>query len=89
MSILKKCFLFIVLPALLFVGETGKISGKVIDKNTGEALPAANVVLVGTIFGTATDINGNFTIHNVKPGLYTIRTGIRDIISTLPDIIRK
>lgn len=43
------------------------VSGKVTDKSTGEALPGVSVVIKGTTSGTATDIDGNFTLP-VKKG---------------------
>ena len=61
----------IVLPSLVLAN--GKISGKVTDKETGSGLPGANVFLVNTSIGVATDINGNYTITNVPEGDYTLR----------------
>lgn len=52
--------------------ETGKISGKVIDAETGNPLVGANVMLKGTDFGSATDINGYYEIINVPAGDYTL-----------------
>ena len=65
----------VLLPALLFVGETGKIAGRVIAKRTGEPLPGANIVLVGTNRGAATDVNGDYFIINLPPGVYQVRAG--------------
>lgn len=48
--------------------------GKVIDSQSEEALPGANVLLVGTSLGASTDLNGDFVIRNVPPGSYTVRT---------------
>jgi TonB-dependent receptor len=42
--------------------------------HTGDALPGANVFLVGTSLGASTDLNGRFLIPNIPPGGYTIRT---------------
>ncbi|NOX38024.1 MAG: TonB-dependent receptor [Calditrichaeota bacterium] len=56
----------------LWAQEKGKIRGVVIDKGTGEPLPAANIVLVGTLHGTTTDVDGTF-ILDVDPGDYTVR----------------
>lgn len=50
-----------------------KISGKVTDANTGEPLPGANVFIVGTAMGAATDQNGHYVIENVPPGRYTVQ----------------
>jgi len=58
---------------LLQAGVTGKIAGKVTDKNTGAPLPGVNVVIVGTHLGAASDINGYYYILNVPPGVYTLK----------------
>jgi TonB-dependent receptor len=49
------------------------IQGSVRDAQTGDPLPSASVVLVGTSFGAATDVNGAYIIRNVPPGSYTLR----------------
>ncbi|HPN46293.1 MAG TPA: TonB-dependent receptor [bacterium] len=58
---------------LLNAQTTGKISGKVLDAETGEALPGANVQLVGTSIGAAASLEGDYFILNVPPGTYNIR----------------
>jgi TonB-linked SusC/RagA family outer membrane protein len=40
-----------------------RISGKVIDANTGEQLPGVAVVLEGTTKGSATDLEGNYSFE--------------------------
>ncbi len=40
--------LFSLAGTCIFAGTTGKIAGKITDKNTGEALIGANVILIGT-----------------------------------------
>lgn len=57
----------------LWSGTTGKIAGKVIDKETGEALPGANIVVVGTTLGAAADLKGQYTILFVPPGTYALQ----------------
>ena len=42
--------------------DNNKITGKITDKNTSEALIGASIVIKGTTKGTITDENGNFTI---------------------------
>ena len=59
--------------SLLFSGTTGKIAGKVINASTGEPLFAVNVIVEGTTLGAATDMQGNYVILNVPPGVYTVR----------------
>ncbi len=48
-----------------------KITGTVVDGQTNEPLPGANVLLKGTQNGAATDFDGKFTL-NVAPGTYTL-----------------
>ena len=58
--------------ALCFAGNTGKISGRVIDKNTKEALVGVNVFIQELSTGASTDINGEYYIINIPPGTYTV-----------------
>ncbi|MHB8905376.1 MAG: TonB-dependent receptor domain-containing protein [Melioribacteraceae bacterium] len=66
--------LFLVLcPVLINAGTKGRIKGKVVDLQTGEALIGANVVVVGSSAGSNTDVNGEYLIQNLDPGVYTLR----------------
>lgn len=56
----------------LYAQNAGKIVGTVVDAETGETLIGVNVVIEGTIKGTATDIDGNYSIRNVSVGTYNI-----------------
>ncbi len=58
---------------LLWGGNTGKIVGHIADRTTNEPLFAANIVVLGTEWGTASDENGGFFINNIPPGTYTVR----------------
>ncbi|MDP4116763.1 MAG: TonB-dependent receptor, partial [Bacteroidota bacterium] len=61
----------------LFAGTTGKISGKVYDSKTHESLPGINIIVVGTPYGAASDVEGNYFILNLPPGKYELKvTGI-------------
>ena len=51
----------------------GTVKGKLFDRQTKEPLVGANVILLDTRFGAATDINGEFIIKNVPVGAYTIQ----------------
>ncbi|MFZ1685429.1 MAG: carboxypeptidase-like regulatory domain-containing protein, partial [Candidatus Zixiibacteriota bacterium] len=62
--------IFIVLSLMgtfIYAGTTGKISGKIIDKKTGEALFGANIIVLGTTLGASADIDGNYFILNIPP----------------------
>lgn len=63
----------LVIPLVNYAATTGKIAGKVTDQSTNEPLPGANVVIVGTTMGGATDIEGDYFIINVPPGTYSVR----------------
>ena len=51
---------------------TGKIAGVVMDESSNQALPGANVFIDGTSIGASTDLNGEFYMINVPPGVYTV-----------------
>ncbi len=54
-------------------GPTGAIKGTVKDAKTGKPLPGANILIVGTSLGAASDLHGRYHIPSVPPGRYTIR----------------
>ena len=58
---------------IIFAGTTGKLAGRVIDKETGEPLPFVNVLIQGTNYGAATDLDGNFVILNIPPKTYSVK----------------
>ena len=78
----KYVILFLLTIGLSYAATTGKIKGRVIDKETGEPIIGANVIVKGTNKGAATDQSGYFTILNVSPGKYTVvisRIGYRKV----------
>jgi outer membrane receptor protein involved in Fe transport len=64
-------FLWLCVPKT-WSGTTGKISGVVTDKDNGEPLPGANIIIEGTTMGAASDLKGQYIIINVPPGIYTV-----------------
>ena len=62
--------------SVLLAGTTGKIVGRVVDAETGEGLIGANVLLLGTNSGAATDIDGYYQIINVPPGSYGLKFSV-------------
>lgn len=72
--------IFIILSILFsiitFAGQTGKLTGKVTDSKTKEVMIGANIIVVGTTLGAATDVDGNYFILNIPPGVYQIRTSL-------------
>lgn len=65
--------LLLFIGSVAYAGTTGKIAGKVVDKNSGEPLIGANIVIMGTNFGAATDIDGSYFIINIPPGIYELK----------------
>ncbi|MDZ7331545.1 MAG: TonB-dependent receptor [candidate division KSB1 bacterium] len=63
----------LLLPMNVIAGVTGKLAGKVVDATTGEPLVAANIQILGTNLGAASDLNGKFVILNIPPGVVTVR----------------
>lgn len=74
-----------VLGAHMFAGSTGKIAGKVVDAKTKEPLLGVNIIIDGTKSGASTDIDGNYNILNIAPGVYALRAsaiGFRSVTVT-------
>ena len=65
--------LFLMTPLILFAGTTGKLTGTIMDASENQPLIGANIVIVGANTGAATDIDGNYVILNIQPGVYTVK----------------
>ncbi|HTO92770.1 MAG TPA: TonB-dependent receptor, partial [Bacteroidota bacterium] len=70
-SIFLLLWLYCTLAARAEVSAT--LSGTVRDAKSGESLPGANVVLVGTGMGAATDAGGRYTIRGISAGEYSVK----------------
>lgn len=66
-------FFLTLLPTLLMAGTKGRIKGTVVDLQTGEALIGANVIVMGSSIGAATDANGEFLLMNLEAGTFDVR----------------
>jgi len=60
------------------------VTGKVIDKNTGESLAGVLVEIKGTDLKVYTDLNGNYSITNIDPGKYNL---VINYISYTPSVV--
>ena len=67
------------LTLLTFIGilaanaQTGKISGTIIDAQTGEELFGATALIQGSNMGASVNLEtGKYIIDNVSPGKYTV-----------------
>ncbi len=74
---MKKIFtillLFLVLPVVA-LAQSGQLRGTITDQETGEPLIGANVLVVGSTQGAATDVNGEYIILNLIADTYEIRS---------------
>ncbi|HPE57750.1 MAG TPA: TonB-dependent receptor [Bacteroidales bacterium] len=88
MKKLKYC-LFFILPLFFLMpdqvlGQKGSISGIVADMQTNETIIGANVIISGTLTGSATNLDGFYEIRNLDPGSYNLSVSY---ISYLSDTI--
>lgn len=60
-------FIFLCTGLGICLGQSRQLTGTVTDKNDGSTLPGVTVMVKGTANGTATDIDGKFTI-SIKDG---------------------
>ena len=51
---------------------TGKLAGTIVDKQSKNPLPGANIILEKTSYGAATDEGGQFHIINIPPDMYSV-----------------
>jgi len=67
--------LFIALYSAVLTAQvrTSSISGEVRDAVTKQPLPGANIILLNTKIGTATDEKGYFVIKNIPVGVYSVQ----------------
>src|SRR5690606_36854109 len=47
--------------------------GQVSDRETGEKLYNAGVIVIGTYFGAVTDVDGKYTIQKIPVGDYSVK----------------
>lgn len=72
---MKKLLFFIAICNLLF-GSTGTLTGLIRDVSTHQPLVGVNVIVSGTDFGAATDMNGYYRIKDVPVGSYNIHVSM-------------
>ena len=58
---------------IIWGGVTGKISGKVVDKKTGEPLTGATILVLKTNLGASAQMDGSYFIINIPPGTYSLQ----------------
>ena len=75
---------FIVNTAEAGIIQQIKVTGKVTDDQTGEAIPGVNIVVKGTTIGTMTDIAGSFSLSVGNRDAILVFSFIGYIIQEIP-----
>jgi outer membrane receptor protein involved in Fe transport len=84
-SAIVSIFFCVFLASTVIASPTGKIAGKITMADTEEPLPGVNIMIEGTTHGAASDLQGNYFIGNIYPGVYTLRAtmiGFKDVVVT-------
>lgn len=76
----------VLMPSQVFA-VVGSISGVVINADSNEPIPFANVVVYGTTNGTVTDFDGKFQIPGVTPGYIKLQVSSIGYEATVSDAI--
>jgi outer membrane receptor protein involved in Fe transport len=71
-KLIQLLFLLLIVSFSSAFAQTGKITGKITDFETGEPLIGANILISGTSLGAASDANGEYVILNIPPNTYSI-----------------
>lgn len=71
----------LMMPLESFAVSTGQIKGQITDKKTGEPVIGASVMVVGTVRGANTDMDGRYAILRLDPGTYTIKISHLDYVN--------
>ena len=71
----------------VWAGTTGKIAGTITDKQSGESLVGANVVLLGTTLGASTNLDGAYFVLNIPPGHYSLRVSYIGYQTTTMELV--
>jgi len=78
--------LMLSLHVAVFAQNTGKVSGKVTDKQSGDPLIGATVTVRGSSASAVTDNSGSFTLTNVRSGKNTVvisYVGFADMVQSV------
>jgi outer membrane receptor for ferrienterochelin and colicin len=65
-------FILFTISSNISLAQTGIIQGRIADAKNNESIPFANVVISGSTSGGSSDLDGNFIIQNLTPGLYNV-----------------
>ncbi|MDP3831089.1 MAG: TonB-dependent receptor, partial [Ignavibacteriaceae bacterium] len=66
-------FLFFLLLTTMLHSQSGKIAGVIKDATTNEPIPFVNIIVEETTMGSASNIDGEYYILNIPPGIYSLK----------------
>jgi outer membrane receptor protein involved in Fe transport len=93
---MKKTFYYSIIFVLFsqLFAQSGTITGRISDADNNDPLIGANVIIVSTAMGAATDVNGSYTITNIPVGAVTLKVTYigyeektKDLTVTLGEIV--
>ena len=81
-------FVSIFVVSITSYAQSGRISGTIVDGETGDPLFSASVLVVETSSGAVADFDGNYLIKDLQPGSYTLRVSyISYATQTITDVV--
>lgn len=78
---------FLVSTTSLFA-QSGRLDGTVLDADTDEPLIGVNIYIQELEIGAATNVDGYFSVINVRPGIYTIRVSMIGFSTVVTNDVR-
>ena len=71
-TVFRCCAALLCITQSMMAANSGDVKGRVYDRDTKDELPGANIIVVGTSLGAASDMNGDYVIHGVPVGSQTL-----------------
>ena len=76
MSFSLRSILFLSFLTLVNAQESGTLTGVINEASNDSGLPGVNVMVKGTYYGAASDLEGRYRIDNISPGSYDIEVSM-------------
>ena len=73
-------------PGALHAQATGILTGEVVNAETNTPIPNANITIIDTDRGVATNAEGQFELRNLAPATYTVRASAIGFVAEERDI---
>lgn len=76
MSFSLRSILLLSFLTLINAQGSGTLTGVINEASNGSGLPGVNVMVKGTYYGAASDLEGRYRIDNISPGSYDIEVSM-------------